>query len=1042
MRFSIRKITLLGIGLSTLGFFSCFALLQYFLLEKSFSNLERMFVQRDVDRAQNAVTEELEKLDDTVADWGIWDDTYRFMRDKTQEYIEANLNERTIGALRLAVIAYVDNAGEIVRVQSLSPSGGYAPTLPDGLQAHLGPGSPLLGADSPEARVKGLLRLPQDRMLLVASCPILDSQGHGPKQGTLIMGRQLDTDLAKAIGERIKLSLALEPIDTPLPADLARFEGRLPAPGAVAVAPLPDDTVAGLGAMADIDGRPALRLIVRQQRDIVSRGEAVTQRMGLIVAGGGACLLLVLFLFVERRVLARLAGLTRQVGAIAGEGPTLGRVSVPGTDELSELGERINAMLTEIEAARLTQSRRLAEKQAQEASLRQLLDSIQAGVVLVDAGTRQVVEINRFAAEATGRSRDDLLGRVCHKLLCPSGVTNCPMATRSQLAAPLQCDLIRTDGSRLPILKYASRMTRDDRDHILETFIDIHELLETRAALAASEAHLRRIIDTLPIGIFQSTPAGRCTLVNPSLAHIVGYDDPMEMLAAGPDISSYSMDKAPFEAIRAGMAAKGSLSDAILFIRRVDGAGIWISFSCIAVQNADGAVTSYIGFVQDITRRQKAEQELKRHRDNLEQLVAERTASLEAEIETRQRVQDELVQAKNAAEAANRAKSEFLANMSHEIRTPLNGVLGMLQLLENTLLDDEQRECLDAAAQAANRLTSLLSDILDLSRVEAEKLSLVDETFSLNDLRQSVLALFQTAAWKKGLKLTFTLDEGLPPLVVGDPARLRQILFNLVGNALKFTESGKIWVEISPLPETAPDKVRLLLVVGDTGIGISDEHVASIFNPFVQAERSATRAFQGAGLGLAIVRRLVGLMHGTLAIDNGSEGQGTVFYLSLPLAKAEPLPETTAAEASAETTRPPRTSRILIVEDDTVSRNLIHRRLTQTGYATASADNGQEALRLLGEHPFDLVLMDVQMPVLNGIDTTKAIRATALPFGNAAIPIIAVTAYAMAGDKEEFLAAGMNAYQAKPLDLRALEKLIDRMLESPEAFPPGGGSGQ
>jgi PAS domain S-box-containing protein len=758
--------------------------------------------------------------------------------------------------------------------------------------------------------------------------------------------------------------------------------------------------------------------------------------IGLVLAGGGLCLLFLVFLFVERRWLSRLDRLSRQVSAIAGPGPNLGRVAVSGHDALGALGGRINAMLAEIEASRLAQTRLLAEKRAQEASLRQILDSVQAGIALVDAGTLRVVEINRFAAEASGRSREAILGQVCLGLLCPKEISMCPMA-RAQIMELSQRWLLRADGSKLPILKYVSRIERDGRDHFLETFIDTHELYEARAALAASEERLRCIVDTLPIGIFQATPEGRCTLVNPSLARMVGYADPLEMLAAGPDVEGYYLDKAQYAALRAELETQGVLSDVAAFIRRIDGQGIWITFTCLALHDADGRISACIGFVQDITRRREAEQELKRHLDNLEQLVAERTASLEAEVAARRRVQEELLQAKIAAETANKTKSAFLANMSHEIRTPLNGVLGMLQLLGDTDLDGEQRECLEAAVQAASRLTGLLSDILDLSRVEADKLILVREPFALDDLRRSVLALFQAVAWKKGVELTFTLDGGLPRLAVGDEARLRQVLFNLVGNALKFTESGRVWVEFSPLPEIDPATVRVLVVVGDTGPGIPDAQVATIFSPFVQSERTVSQAFQGAGLGLAIVRRLVELMGGSLAIDNGGQGQGTTFYLSLPLARVEPPPAVFEA-AGKDETRPARSGRILIVEDDATSRELVTRRLTRAGHATVSVGNGQEALRLLGEQPFDLVLMDVQLPVINGLDATRAIRASALPHGNAAVPIIAVTAYAMAGDKEAILAAGMNAYLAKPLELRALTDLVDRVLESPEAFPQGG----
>jgi len=228
---------------------------------------------------------------------------------------------------------------------------------------------------------------------------------------------------------------------------------------------------------------------------------------------------------------------------------------------------------------------------------------------------------------------------------------------------------------------------------------------------------------------------------------------------------------------------------------------------------------------------------------------------------------------------------------------------------------------------------------------------------------------------------------------------------------------------------------RLLIEVGDTGIGISDADAASIFKPFIQAERSATRAYQGAGLGLAIVRRLAQLMGGTLDIDNREDG--TSFFLSLPLPLAEIASNTDSALDDALRPRP--TGHLLIVDDDVVSRDIANRWLTQYGHSTAIATNGQEALDLLGKEAFDLVLMDIQMPVLNGIDATKAIRRAALPFHNADVPIVAMTAYAMPGDKEEFLTAGMNAYVSKPLNLQVLTDRIAAILESPADFPPGGG---
>ena len=1036
MRFSIRKMTLFGICLSIVVFFLCFFSLQHYLLDQDFIDLEKSNVTKDVARAENAIRDELQKFDDTVVDWALWDDTVTFMQGKTAAFIEANLNERTLVALRLACILFLDTKGEIVWAQSLAPAGGYSNAVPEGLLPYLRPDSPLLEADTAESRAKGLIRLPRGIMLLAGS-PILNSQGKGPKQGTLVMGRLLTPRLAAEIADRIRLDVSFEPADQPLPADVARL-GVQDVSEAVAVVPVSDEVVAGTTVMPGLDGRPALRVLVRQPRDIVSRGEAIVNKTGMLLAIGGGCLLVVIVVFVERRVLARLAGITGQVDAIAAGGSSLARVVVNGTDELSVLAQHINDMLVEIEHSRQELSLRYAEKKAQEAYLRQILDSIQAGVLLVDPQNRKVVEVNRFAAMAAGRSQEDILGRVCHGLICPAQGEVCPMDAAGQSVELSQRFLIRFDGTLVPILKSVSRIVRDGREYFLETFIDVHELHETRAALAASEERLRRIIDTLPIGIFQATPAGRCSLANPSLARFLGHADPRSLLTSGSDVSSYYVDPAQYVAFRTLLDSRGVLADSSVQLRRVDGQIVWANVSAIALRDADGKASAYVGFVQDITRRREVEEEIERHRTNLEQLVAERTAKLEEQIAVRERVQAELLHAKLAAETANKTKSAFLANMSHEIRTPLNGVLGMLQLLEETALDAEQRDCLATAVQAANRLTSLLSDILDLSRVEADKLKLREELFSLTSIKESVLALFQTMAWKKGLKLLCTLDDRLPALVVGDEARLRQILFNLVGNAIKFTEQGEVRVEVFALPEASPSVARGLFVVSDTGVGISDTDLRHIFEPFVQAEGSYNRQGQGVGLGLAIVRKLVALMGGNLTIDNGPEGGGTAFYLALPLVKASLADQEEATVDAAHPAFPARTGRILIVDDDKVSLDMVKRWLDTAGHATATAANGQEALDLLHRQAFDLVLMDIQMPVMNGIEAVRAMRTADLPWGNARIPVIAMSAYAMAGDREAFLAAGMNTSIAKPLDLRALLGLISRALVPPEASSPDG----
>ncbi|SFJ95636.1 PAS domain S-box-containing protein [Desulfomicrobium apsheronum] len=377
------------------------------------------------------------------------------------------------------------------------------------------------------------------------------------------------------------------------------------------------------------------------------------------------------------------------------------------------------------------------------------------------------------------------------------------------------------------------------------------------------------------------------------------------------------------------------------------------------------------------------------------------------------------------SQAANRAKSEFLANMSHEIRTPLNGVLGMLQLMETTVLDDEQREFISTAIKSSTRLTRLLSDILDISRIESGKLVIYETQFQIAALKESVFELFAPIAGQKNLKLDFLMDRNVPALLVGDEMRLRQILFNLVGNAIKFTDHGHITTEISMLPCSSAHTCHLFLCVSDTGAGIPEERLKDIFEPFVQVDGSYVRDHQGAGLGLSIVRRLTQMMGGSLSVDS-APGQGTAICLALPL-RIPVVPDEPAQDSSPDR-HSPRGLRILMAEDDEVNLWAGRRMLEKLGHTVTAVMNGREALRILDDQEFDLIFMDIQMPILDGVETTRAIRKRG--GAQAKVPIIAMTAYAMTGDREIFLQAGMNDYLAKPVQLETLELAIQRTMNA------------
>ena len=515
---------------------------------------------------------------------------------------------------------------------------------------------------------------------------------------------------------------------------------------------------------------------------------------------------------------------------------------------------------------------------------------------------------------------------------------------------------------------------------------EIESRKRLEAQLRESEQQLKSVLDAAADGIVTTDDRGRIALSNPAAACMFGYS--AAELLGRPLAELTSLIPAP-STEGEGSEAKPDLPGHEFIGLRRDG-------SSFPLEMTLGGNTHVL---RDISVRKEQEQAIRKLNATLEQKVEERTRQLAQ---------------------ASAAKSQFLANMSHELRTPLNAILGFGQLLRRCLHDPEEQNVLRQMQSAGDALVRIIDDILDLTRIEADQVRLEQKPFTVADCLGQVENLMQGSARDKGLRLQFGPVEQLPRPVLGDALRLQQVLTNLVGNALKFTEQGDVAVRLLRVGDTSQGP-RLRFEVRDTGIGIDPVTVNRLFRPFTQADESSTRRYGGAGLGLVISRRLVELMGGTIGVES-RVGEGSTFWCEIPFVWARDGEAPTAAGSDAPPAdEGPRLTglRVLVVDDSALNRLLVERALRQEGALPTLAGDGQQALQILKARPdaVDVALMDIQMPVMDGLEATRAIRADA---ALARLPVIAFTAGVMAEDRKAAEAAGVDGFLAKPVDIHWL----------------------
>ena len=610
-----------------------------------------------------------------------------------------------------------------------------------------------------------------------------------------------------------------------------------------------------------------------------------------------------------------------------------------------------------------------------EATLSHLFATSPDAVTLTEMGTGRYVMVNDSFTRMFGYTADEAVGKTSLEL----GVWH-SSADRERLVSGvrdhgtvnnLRVRVVAKSGVLVTVQCSAAKFQMDGREWLVINSRDVSGSERTRLEHEA-------IFQRASIGI-AFTRGGSFIQVNPRFEAMFGW--PADSMA-GQSGSVIWLDEADYDEvgrIARPLLSAGQPAEFERQVMRRDGSRFWCRLLAQVVDRSDPSAGGTVWIAEDVTERRRAEQALATARDE--------------------------------AEAANRAKSAFLANTSHEIRTPLNGLMGMARLAMDAGLEENRRQAyLQQVVDSAQGLSSIISDILDLSKVEAGKLRLETLPFSLRETLRSVHRAYHVLADAKNLKLTLDMAPSVPDTVTGDPLRVRQILSNFVTNALKFTERGRVGIEASVLTDG-----RVRLTVHDTGLGIEDDTLAQLFVPFSQADQSITRRYGGTGLGLSICRELAHLMKGSVGVESVL-GRGSTFWVDLPLPRADAV--SAAPDTEAEDLEQLQGANVLLAEDNPVNMMIGVAMLEQWGVQVTQAVDGAQAVHAVTTacaqgRPFDLVLMDVQMPQMSGYEATRVLRGRA---ETATLPIIAFTAAALVSEREEALAAGMNDFLTKPID--------------------------